>query len=56
MTALETDDCDHYIKTHGRKTATHHSALWICKALAQTVGEPSKDFARWQLAVKRGAE
>jgi len=22
MTALETDDCDHYIKTHGRKTAT----------------------------------
>ena len=22
MTALETDDFDHYIKTHGRKTAT----------------------------------
>jgi hypothetical protein len=31
---------------------THHGALWICKA--QTAAEPSKDFAGWQLAVKKG--
>lgn len=32
--------------------ATHHGALWLCKAT--TAGEPSKDFAGWQLAVKKG--
>lgn len=32
--------------------ATHHGGLWIAKT--ETAGEPSKDFAGWQLAVKRG--
>lgn len=32
--------------------AVHQGGLWICKA--DTVGEPSKDLAGWQLAVKRG--
>jgi hypothetical protein len=33
--------------------ATHHGGLWIAKAA--TAGEPGKDFAGWQLAVKRGS-
>lgn len=32
--------------------ATHGGSLWIC--LADTTGEPGKDYASWKLAVKRG--
>lgn len=34
------------------EAATHQGGLWICKVA--TGGEPSKDFAGWQLAVKSG--
>jgi hypothetical protein len=35
------------------EAVSHHGALWICQR-ATTDGEPSKDFASWRLAVKKG--
>jgi hypothetical protein len=37
---------------HPGDACTHHGGLWVCRE--HTTGEPSKDFAGWQLAVKKG--